>query len=240
MIKWITAFIGFSYFRFPGAILGFIAGQLIENIFYKSNLKGHYKFNYSNKNLMQLKLLALAAIVIKADGKVDSKELEYVRRFFISQFGKSQSDEIFRVFNSEIKSQNQSLDQITDFFNLSYRYETRLQLVHFLFGIALADGSISESELNKIGQIASSLKINSVDFESIQAMFIKEENSAYKILEIDPKSSIDQIKKAYRVMVKKYHPDKLQTKDPYLLKGAEEKFIKVQEAYELLKNKHKF
>ena len=189
---------------------------------------------------MQLKLLALAAIVIKADGKVDSKELEYVRRFFISQFGKSQSDEIFRVFNSEIKSQNQSLDQITGFFNLSYRYETRLQLVHFLFGIALADGSISESELNKIGQIASSLKINSVDFESIQAMFIKEENSAYKILEIDPKSSIDQIKKAYRVMVKKYHPDKLQTKDPYLLKGAEEKFIKVQEAYELLKNKHKF
>ena len=71
-------------------------------------------------------------------------------------------------------------------------------------------------------------------------MFVKEENSAYKILEIDPNSSIEEIKKAYRVMVKKYHPDKLQTKDPYLLKGAEEKFIKVQEAYEILKNKLKF
>ena len=240
MIKWICAFVGFSYFRIPGAILGFIAGQLIENVFFKSKLKGHNNFNYSNKNLMQIKLLTLAAIVIKVDGKVDPKELEYVRRFFISQFGKSQSDEIFRIFNSEVKNQNQSLDEITKFFNISFRYEARLQVIHFLFGIAKADGSISKIELNKIGQIASSLQIKSIDFESIQAMFVNEENSAYKILELDPKSSVTEIKKAYRIMVKKYHPDKLQTKDPYLLKGANEKFIKVQEAYEILKNKHKF
>ena len=240
MIKWISAFIGFSYFRFPGAILGFIVGQLLENVFYKSSFKRHNKFNYSNKNGMQVKLLTLAAIVIKADGKVDPKELEYVRRFFIGHYGKQQSDEIFKIFNSEIKNQNQSLDEITSSFSENSRYETRLQLIHFLFGIAKADGSISKLELIKISQIASSLKINSVDFESIQAMFVKEENSAYKILEIDPNSSIEEIKKAYRVMVKKYHPDKLQTKDPYLLKGAEEKFIKVQEAYEILKNKLKF
>ena len=240
MIKWISAFLGFSYFRFPGAILGFIVGQFLEKIFYKSSFKGYNKFNYSNKNIMQVKLLTLAAIVIKADGKVDPKELEYVRRFFISHYGKHQSDEIFKIFNSEVKNQNQSLDEITNSFSENSRYETRLQLIHFLFGIAKADGSISELELIKISQIASSLKINSIDFESVQAMFIKEENSAYKILEIDSKSSIEDIKKAYRVMVKKYHPDKLQTKDPYLLKGAEEKFIKVQEAYETLKNKLKF
>ena len=240
MIKWISAFIGFSYFRFPGAILGFVIGKLLENVFYKSNFNGQNKFTYSIKNVMQVKLLTLAAIVIKADGKVDSKELEYVRRFFISHYGKHQSDEIFKIFNKEIKNQNQSLEEITRSFSLNSRYETRLQLIHFLFGIAKADGSISKPELIKISQIASNLKINSVDFESIQAMFVKEENSAYKILEIGPKSSIEEIKKAYRIMVKKYHPDKLQTKDPYLLKGAEEKFIQVQNAYETLKNKHKF
>ena len=100
MIKWISAFIGFSYFRFPGAILGFIVGQLLENIFYKSSFKRHNKFNYSNKNGMQVKLLTLAAIVIKADGKVDPKELEYVRRFFIGHYGKQQSDEIFKIFSN--------------------------------------------------------------------------------------------------------------------------------------------
>jgi DnaJ like chaperone protein len=35
-------------------------------------------------------------------------------------------------------------------------------------------------------------------------------------------------------MAKKYHPDKLQSKDPALVKGAQEKFLKVQEAYELI------
>jgi DnaJ like chaperone protein len=182
----------------------------------------------------------LAAIVIKADGKVDPKELEYVRHFFISHFGKNQSDKIFKIFNSKVKIQNRSVEEIALSFNSITGYETRLQLIHFLFGIAMADGNISKLELNKISQIASSFRININDFESIQAMFIKDEDSAYKILEIDPSSSIEEIKKAYRMMVKKYHPDKLQTKDPYLMKGAQEKFIKVQEAYEVLKKKHYF
>ncbi|MDG2371981.1 MAG: TerB family tellurite resistance protein [Flavobacteriaceae bacterium] len=240
MIRWISAFIGFSFFRFPGAIVGFIIGQLLENVFYKSNFSSQNRFRHSDEKLMQVKLLTLAAIVIKADGKVDSKELEYVRRFFISHYGKNQSDEIFKIFNSKVKNQTQSLDEITDSFVINFRYETRLQLIHFLFGIAEADGNISKLELIKINQIASSLEISSIDFESIHAMFVKEENSAYKILEVDSKSSIEEIKKAYRIMVKKYHPDKLQTKDPYLLKGAEEKFRQVQVAYERLKNKHKF
>ncbi len=240
MIKWITAFIGFSYFRFPGAIMGFILGRIIEKSFYKSNFSNQNTFTNSNKSLMQLRLLTLAAIVIKADGKVDPKELEYVRHFFLSHFGKNQSDEIFRIFNSKIKIKNQSIAEITQFFNSISPYETKLQLIHFLFGIANSDGNISESELIKINQISDSLKINIKDYESIKAMFIREENSAYKILEIDPKSSVEEIKKAYRIMVKKYHPDKIKTKDPYLMKGAQEKFIQVQDAYELLKKKHNF
>ena len=104
----------------------------IGAILYKSNFNGQNKFTYSNKNVMQVKLLTLAAIVIKADGKVDSKELEYVRRFFISHYGKHQSDEIFKIFNKEIKNQNQSLEEITRSFSLNSRYETRLQLIHFL------------------------------------------------------------------------------------------------------------
>ena len=240
MIRWVLAFIGFSFFRFSGAILGFIIGQFLEKIFYKSNFSGQNKFRHPDEKVMQVNLLTLAAIIIKADGKVDPKELEYVRHFFISHYGKNQSDEIFRIFNSKIKNKNQPLDEITKSFVQSIRYETRLQLLHFLFGIAKADGNISKKELTKISQISSGFKISKVDFESIQAMFVTEENSAYKILEIDSKSSVNEIKKAYRVMVKKYHPDKLQTKDPYLLKGAEEKFRQVQEAYERLKNKHKF
>jgi len=71
-------------------------------------------------------------------------------------------------------------------------------------------------------------------------MFVKDADQAYKILEIDPKASVAEIKQAYRTMVKKYHPDRLQTKDPAMVKGAQEKFRVVQEAYETLKNERQF
>jgi len=106
--------------------------------------------------------------------------------------------------------------------------------LHFLFGVANADGSISQTELDKIQQIAGALGIQVADFESIKAMFMKATDSAYKILEITPEATAAEIKKAYREMAKKYHPDKLQSKDPALVKGAEEKFQEVQKAYEAI------
>ena len=96
MIKWVAAFIGFSYFRFYGAILGFFIGQLLENVFFKSSFKGQNNFAYSTRSKMQVDLLTLAAIVIKADGKVDPKELEYVRHFFISHYASFKNHKFLR------------------------------------------------------------------------------------------------------------------------------------------------
>ena len=74
--------------------------------------------------------------------------------------------------------------------------------------------------------------INQYDFESIKAMFYDSSDSAYLILEIEKSASNDELKKAYRKMVKKYHPDKLQHLGEEHVKGAEEKFKQVQKAYE--------
>lgn len=70
------------------------------------------------------------------------------------------------------------------------------------------------------------------DFESIMAMFVKSADNAYKILEIDKTATNDEIKKAYRTMAKKYHPDRVNTANEAIKKGAEEKFKEVQKAYE--------
>ena len=78
------------------------------------------------------------------------------------------------------------------------------------------------------------------DFESIKAMFFKNPDSAYKILEIDRTATDAEIKKAYRTMAKKYHPDKLQHMDEAYRKGAEDKFRKVQDAYEQLQKERGF
>ena len=65
-------------------------------------------------------------------------------------------------------------------------------------------------------------------------MFYEEKDKWYKILEIEEGATNEEVKKAYRKMAMKYHPDKLQHLDEELRKGGKEKFQKVQEAYEAI------
>jgi DnaJ like chaperone protein len=234
MIKWIAAFLGYSFFRFPGALLGFIIGGVVERFFSSSNSWSEVGSQRPTTAAFQLNLLALAATVIKADGSVKQQELQFVRNFFITNYGSQMASTIFEKFNEEVKKERQNIPELTQIFNQRALYETRLQILHFLFGVANADGSISQTELSKVEQIAAALGIRPSDMESIKAMFVKATDSAYKILEISSSASDDEVKKAYRTMAKKYHPDKLQSKDPALIKGAQEKFLKVQEAYEAI------
>ena len=234
MIKWITAFLGYSFFRFPGALLGFFIGGIVERFFYSSGSWSQQRVQTTRPAAFQLNLLALAATVIKADGAVKKQELQFVRNFFITNYGPQNANSIFERFNAEVKKEKQNIPELTRIFNQRTLYETRLQILHFLFGVANADGSISQPELSKVEQIAAALGIRPHDLESIKAMFIKATDSAYKILDLPQTATNEEVKKAYRAMAKKYHPDKLQSKDPALVKGAQEKFQKVQEAYEAI------
>jgi DnaJ like chaperone protein len=234
MIKWIAAFLGYSFFRFPGALVGFIVGRVFERFFNSSSSWSEVGSQRSTTAALQLNLLALAATVIKADGTVKQQELQFVRNFFITNYGSQMASTIFEKFNEEVKKEKQNIPELTQIFNQRAPYETRLQILHFLFGVANADGSISKTELIKVEQIAAALGIRPSDMESIKAMFVKATDSAYKILEISSSVTDAEVKKAYRTMAKKYHPDKLQSKDPALIKGAQEKFQKVQEAYEAI------
>ena len=119
-------------------------------------------------------------------------------------------------------------------------YETRLQVLHFLFSVANADGLVSESEVTQLENIARAFSINLQDFGSIKAMFFDNPDRAYEILEVPKTASVSDIKKAYRTMVKKYHPDKLQDMDEAYRKGAEEKFRAVQQAYERIQKERGF
>lgn len=234
MFKWILAFFGYSLLRFPGALLGFFVGGAIERLYNPSSSWIKVRTQNLNPEIFQLNLLALAATVIKADGIVKKQELQFVRNFFITNYGNQKATNIFEKFNVEIKKEKQNIPDLTQIFTQRAQYETRLQILHFLFGVANADGLVSKTELSKVEQIAAALGIRQSDMESIKAMFIKDTDNAYTILEILSSASDDEVKKAYRAMAKKYHPDKLQSKDPALIKGAQEKFQKVQEAYEVI------
>ncbi|MBX2828120.1 MAG: TerB family tellurite resistance protein [Flavobacteriaceae bacterium] len=245
MIRWFAAVLGYTFFRFPGAILGFILGSIFDNMNagktrpQRRSVFGQPKDRVTPADF-ELNLLSLASLVIKADGTVNQTELDYVRQYFVQAYGKERANATFRVFNDVIKKREVSAPNVAGMLRKRMRYESRLQVIHFLFSIANADGHVSQPEVMEINRIGTYLGIQMRDFESIKAMFFKNPDSAYKILEIERTASISEIKKAYREMVKKYHPDKLQHMDDAYKKGAEEKFRKVQEAYEQLQKEKGF
>ncbi|MEP0133177.1 MAG: TerB family tellurite resistance protein [Eudoraea sp.] len=239
MIKWFAAILGYFLYGFRGAVLGFLIGSFIDSVSRGSRPRNVFS-DYTRQKVspadFELNLLSLCSIVIKADGQVSQRELDYVRQYFLSTYGKEKANAIFRTFNEVIKSREISAQRICTYLNQRTRYEVRLQLLHFLFGIAQADGAVSNLEIEKIKEIAGYLRVGRQDFESIKAMFIKSADNAYKILEIEKGVSDDEVKKAYRKMAKKYHPDKVITDNEAIKKGAEEKFKEVQRAYEQIQN----
>jgi DnaJ like chaperone protein len=235
MIRWFAAILGYFIFRLPGAILGFLIGSFLDNMNSGSGAKTVFS-DFTRQKVspadFELNLLSLCSIVIKADGQVSQRELDYVRQYFLSTYGKDKANAIFRTFNEVIKNREISAKNISTYLSQRTRYEVRLQLLHFLFGIAQADGAVSHLEIEKIKEIAGYLRVGRHDFESIKAMFVKSADNAYKILEIEKAASDDDVKRAYRKMAKKYHPDKVITENEAIKKGAEEKFKEVQRAYE--------
>ncbi len=243
MIKWVGALLGwFSGRGFFGALIGYGIGSVIDNLFAsRKGNSGGFKTIFENASRQtvspgdfELNLLSLASIVIKADGHVSQSELDYARQYFVRAYGKERANATFRTFNDVVKKHEVSAARICQYLNTRTRYEVRLQILHFLFGIAQSDGRVSESEVHVLSQIAGYFRLNRHDFESIKAMFIKKADSAYKILEIEKTATDAEVKKAFRTMAKKYHPDKLQHMDEAYRKGAEEKFRNVQEAYETI------
>lgn len=238
MVKWFAAILGYFVFRYPGAIIGFLFGSFVDNLRSKGGGGNTILRDITRQQVnpadFELNLLSLCSLVIKADGTVSQSEMNYVQQYFVGTYGKEKANAIFRTFNEINKKREISAQRICAFMNQRTRYEVRLQLLHFLFGIAQADGSVSNPEINKIKEIAGYLRVGLQDFESIKAMFVKSADTAYKILEIDRSATDSEVKKAYRAMAKKYHPDKVITKDEAIKKGAEEKFKRVQKAYETI------
>ncbi|ALJ05490.1 molecular chaperone DjlA [Pseudalgibacter alginicilyticus] len=252
--KWIGGALGWSFGGPIGAIIGLAIGSMLDAM---TDSKGSPFVDQGNSNQgrttyrthtrpqtqsgdFEVSLLILSSIVIKADGKQDQRELDYVRTQFVNMYGKDRANHAFRLFKEINKQKNISTRQVCMQIRQMMEHASRLQLMHFLFGIAKADGSVTSDEEQQIHIIAGYLGISARDYESIKAMFYNSSDNAYKILEIDKSASVDTIKKAYRTMAKKYHPDKVIHLGKEHQKGAEDKFRQVQAAYEQIQKERGF
>ncbi len=234
--KWIGGALGWAFDGPIGGILGFALGSMFERGQFGQGLGMGAPTRAGDFNVS---LLVLTAAVMKADGTVRKSELDYVKSFYIQNFGVAASQQYIKMLGEILKSDINVMDvsrQIGRFMD----YSSRLQLMHYLFGIAQADGKVDKSEADVISQIAGAMGIGAADFQSLRAMFVKDTDSAYKILEISPDATDDEVKLAYREMAKKYHPDLVSHLGEEVQHSAEKKFQKVNEAYEAIKKERGF
>jgi DnaJ like chaperone protein len=227
--KWLGGGLGWALGGPIGAILGFAIGTVIDDTRVVSDASGVRRKTQTGD--FTSSLLVLCAAVMKADGKILKSELDFIKGFFVKHFGPEHTREQMLVLR-EIINKDIPVHDVCRQIKQQMEYASRVQLLHFLFGIAANDGQVSASELELITLIGTQLGISEADFNSIKNMFIRDSRSDYVILETTPSASDDEIKKAYRRMAVKFHPDKVAHLGEEYQKDAKEKFQKVQEAYE--------
>ena len=238
--KWIFGSIGFALSGTPlGAMLGFALGSLFDNATVVTQVntssrggQPHAQQRQATAGDVALSLVVLSAAVMKADGKVTQSELGHVRRFFAQQFGPQHSAELLRLLR-DVLGRDIPLRDVCEQVRGHLKPAERLQLMHYLIGLAFADGQMDKAERDVLDRIASYLGIGENDMASMNAMFHKASPSvAYEILEVDPKASDDDVKKAYRRAAMKHHPDKVAHLGDEFQRAASEKFKSVQQAWE--------
>jgi DnaJ like chaperone protein len=229
--KWILGSLGWALGGPIGGILGFALGAISEDA-----TKSYKPDTKALPNDFSAAMLVLCAAVMKADNRILKSELDYVRQFFIRQFGSAIAGNMMLLLR-ELLKQDIPVAEVCTQIKQNVDLSSRLQLLHLLFGVAAADGNVNNEETSTIRQIAYLLGISERDYVRIQSMFVQDDNAAYKILEIDKSASDDDVKKAYRKMAMKYHPDKVYNLGADYQKDAQEKFKKINEAYEQIKKK---
>ena len=226
--KWIAGGLGWAFLGPIGGIVGFALGSILDSSQVTTQT------GQTSRNSFMVSLLVLVAEVMRSDGKVLKSELDFVKDYFTKNFGSAASREALMLLRDILK-QNVPLKDVCYQIRDNMDYSSRLQLLHFLFGIANADGVVSASEVTVISNIGTWIGVSTADFDSIKAMFIDNIDSCYKVLEVHRSATNEEIKKAYRNMAVKYHPDKLNHLGEDIRNASEEKFKKVNEAYEKIK-----
>lgn len=230
--KWLGGGLGWALGGPIGGLIGFALGAVLDD---SGTAVRVTNTKYSTqRGDFSASLIILVASVMKADGRVMKAELDYVKTFFVKHFGVDVTKEQMLLLR-EILEKEIPLYDICNQIKHNMEYASRLQLIHFLFGVSMADGQVHDSEVKVIEQIASFLNINMADFNSLKAMFYADTDSDYKILEIHNSASDDEVKKAYKKMAVKFHPDKVSHLGEEYQQDAKEKFQKVQQAYENIK-----
>lgn len=248
--KWIGGILGFMTLGPLGALAGFALGSLLDITTISTNssqgqgqpMGDEYA---GQRNSFLFSMLVMASYIIRADGRIMHSEMQYVRQFLRVNFGEAavaQGEQILLNLFEERKRmdlqnpmafENSIRDcgmQIAA--NLSY--EERLQLLGFLANIAKSDGNVCSAEIEALKKVALSMGLSVKEVESMLNLGGNSLDEAYKVFELEPSATDEEVRAAYRRLALKHHPDKVAMLGEDIKKAAEEKFQGINHAKELI------
>lgn len=259
MGKWIGGVIGWMAGGPLGALAGFALGSMLDNgveqgetLFGGNTSGGSNPGGYTNdpmageRNSFLFSMLVMASYVICADGRIMHSEMEYVRGFLRTNFGEAaavQGDQVLRRLFEQRKQMDardphafrNTIRDCGRQMAAHMSYGQRLQLLTFLAGIAKADGTVTPDEVEALREVAAAMEMPAAEVDSVLSLGGASVDEAYRVLEVDPSATDDEVRKAYRRMALKHHPDKVASLGEDVQKAAEEKFKQIAEAYDRIR-----
>ena len=259
--KWIFIAIVLVIFYYAFIVNIFLTLSIIASLVIAFKL---YKF-YARKKLNKLSsskelfraselglFIALVAKVAKADGRVHELEAQLIGIMFddISKIfdEKEKTRAIMKEIFDEEKQRDDDTKEIAQSLNrlLGRSFHKRKQFVGFLIQLAFVDDGISADEEKVLRQIVQELNIAPEAYDAFvnkfenmmknkqQTMSSKE---AFTILGVKESDDMNTIKKAYRKLVREYHPDIIssQDKDETYIEEATAKTQEINQAYQVIK-----
>lgn len=219
--KWIGGAIGFFAGGPLGAIAGYFLGKAVDNLLEGNDATAYQASAPDNtensRGAFLFSLMVLSAHVIQADGKIMHSEMELVRRFLRQTFGpdaERQGNEILLGLFDYRKEKgdaewNRQMLQVGQQLAQAMEEEARLQLIGFLVDIAKADGRFDQCEKEAIYAVAQAMHLSRATVDQMTALGSPSLDDAYAVLGISPSATDDEVRRAYKRVMVKYHPDRV-------------------------------
>ena len=197
--------------------------------------------------------ISIGALMVRKDTSSYREKILYLNSYFSRNFPQSHYD-FGRSFTESLKKPVRP-EVISKWLKRKLPQQSqRIQIMYFLAGLATVDGSMNKREVELLREMNTFLGLSPQDFDSIIAMYTQKQertqstaNSkpqlsavrlARTILNVAENATKDEIKQAYRRLVKLHHPDRFVKESPEQQKIAEQRFIEIQKAYEVLEKIH--